>query len=72
MKTIILVFGVAILSLASCKKDRICQCTDQSGNTTNYDIRNRNLNEAKTQCQSYEYDREVLGVHTYNDCALDL
>jgi hypothetical protein len=72
MKSIIIISGMLMFSIASCKKDRICECTDQSGNVTNHDIRNKNLNEARTTCESYEYDREVLGVHTYNECDLEL
>jgi hypothetical protein len=70
MKTFILILCASMLSLASCKKDRVCTCTDQDGNQTKYDIRNQTLNEAKSQCNSYEYDRTILGIHTYNDCAL--
>jgi hypothetical protein len=72
MKTLLLILGITLLSLGSCNKDRICECTDQDGNVENHDIRNKNLNEARTTCESYEYDREILGVHTYAECNLEL
>ncbi|MDF3026840.1 MAG: hypothetical protein K0S23_1147 [Fluviicola sp.] len=59
MKNLILgVSAIALLGLASCKKDRNCECTYQdTGNTTiieNKAIKNATLKDAKRICDDYE------------------
>lgn len=56
-----LVFGVsamALLALASCKKDYDCECTYQdTGSTTiteHKSIKNSSLDDAKKTCDGYE------------------
>lgn len=55
------IFGIsalALLSLASCKKDYNCECTYQdTGNATiieNKSIKNATLSDAKKTCDDYE------------------
>ncbi|MGV3609732.1 MAG: hypothetical protein ACO1N0_02210 [Fluviicola sp.] len=59
MKKLVLGFSaIALLSLASCKKDYNCECTYQNtGNTTikeDKPINNATLKDAKNTCDDYE------------------
>jgi hypothetical protein len=61
MKNLVLgVSAIALLALASCKKDRNCECTYQNtGSTTvieNKTIKNSTLKDAKRTCDDYESD----------------
>ena len=61
MKKLVLGFSaVALLGLASCKKDYNCECTYQNtGNTEvteNNSINNSTLKDAKDACDDYETD----------------
>ncbi len=56
MKKIILVGAVAMLGLASCKKDRTCECTyDLAGETETieYTIPSSTKSDAKSLCDVY-------------------
>ena len=71
MKRLLLfVSAVGLLTLGSCSKDRVCECTDQNGDTVNFEQKDQTLNEARTECQGREYDQTILGVHTSLDCRL--
>ena len=71
MKTVIVLLSLSsMLLLGSCKKDWVCHCTDQSGNSTNYDQKDQTLTEARSQCKGRNFDNTTLGIHTSNDCAL--
>jgi hypothetical protein len=71
MKRIVLFASVAgLLTLGSCHKDWVCKCTDQDGNTTNYDQRDQTLSQARSQCKARDFDQNILGIHTSNSCAL--
>ncbi|MGV3609733.1 MAG: hypothetical protein ACO1N0_02215 [Fluviicola sp.] len=66
-----LVFGVsaiALLSLASCKKDYNCECTYQNtGSNTvseNKPIKNASLDDAKRTCDGYESEGAVTKTCT--------
>lgn len=59
MKKLVLGFSaIALLGLASCKKDYNCECTYQNtGSTTvteNNSINNATLKDAKDACDDYE------------------
>lgn len=41
--------GLAVLALASCKKDWVCEC-QYSGDSTSYPITNRTKKDAKAMC----------------------
>lgn len=61
MKKLVLgVSAMALLSLASCKKDYNCECTYQdTGNTTITEtkkVKNASLDDAKKTCDGYETD----------------
>ncbi len=69
MKKLVLgVSAMALLSLASCKKDYNCECTYQdTGNTTiteNKTIKNATLSDAKKTCDSYESQGTVTKTCT--------
>ncbi len=67
MKKIIWILGaVGVLTLASCKKDWVCQCTDNNDNNTYHDIHNATISDARNTCNSFEYNN-FLG---YNNCSL--
>ncbi len=71
MKKLMLFLSLAcVLTLGSCRKDRVCECTDQDGDTVNFDQNDQTLNEARTKCQAREFDQTVLGIHTSLDCRL--
>ena len=67
-------FAIATLSsvlfLGSCKKDWVCKCTDQDGDTTNYTQDDQTLNEARTECKGRNFDQTVFGVTTSQSCSL--
>jgi hypothetical protein len=55
MKKILLFTGIAaILSLASCKKDWTCQCTDNAGATSYHDVPNATISDANRTCNNFE------------------
>ncbi|MBS1593335.1 MAG: hypothetical protein JST76_05855 [Bacteroidetes bacterium] len=58
---ILIVSAIAVTSFSSCKKDWTCTC-DTSGQTTNHEIDNETLLNARSKCKSYE--GSVLGVTT--------
>jgi hypothetical protein len=68
------IFAIASLSsmlfLGSCKKDWICKCTDQDGDTENFEQHDQKLTEARTECKGRDFDQTVLGVHTSQSCSL--
>lgn len=70
MKKLVLgVAAMALLSLASCKKDYNCECTYQNtGSTTtvseNKTIKNASLDDAKKTCDGYETDGAVVKTCT--------
>lgn len=69
MKTMALILGLAgLMSLASCKKEWVCQCTDNNNNNTYHDVPNATLNDANRTCNEFEYNNQVLG--TYNNCSI--
>ena len=67
-----LVFGVsaiALLSLASCKKDYDCECTYQNtGSTTTVTehktVKNSSLDDAKRTCDDYESEGTITKTCT--------
>lgn len=70
MKKIIYgVSAIALLSLASCKKDYNCECTYQNtGSSTtvteNKPIKNATLDDAKKTCDSYESEGSITKTCT--------
>ncbi len=58
---ILLVSGITVISFSSCKKNWVCTC-NTSGQTTNHEIDNETLLNARSKCKSYE--GSVLGVTT--------
>ena len=61
-KAIFSLLGIMVmLEFSSCKKDWVCQC-NTSGQTTNHEIDNETLLNARSKCKSYE--GSVLGVTT--------
>ena len=66
MKKIILLSGLTLLTLASCKKDWTCTCTSSIGGTTTTTISDKTKSDAKADCDSS--DGSVLGVTV--DCEL--
>jgi len=57
---------VSTFTFSSCKKDWVCSC-QTAGQTTNHEIDNETLLNARAKCKSYE--GSVLGVTT--TCALE-
>ena len=71
MKKMILFASLtSLLMLGSCRKDWVCHCTDQSGDTENFDQHNQTLSEARSECKGRNYDQTTLGIHTSLDCSL--
>ena len=69
MKKLVLgVSAIALLGLASCKKDRNCECTYQNtGSTTiteNKTIKRSSLDDAKKTCDGYETEGSVTKTCT--------
>lgn len=50
MKKVVVV-AIAMITLASCKKDWVCECGDYYGEETSYTIKNRSKRDAKKQCE---------------------
>lgn len=69
MKKLVLgVSAMALLGLASCKKDYDCECTYQNqGSTTvteHKTIKNSSLDDAKKTCDGYESDGTIVKTCT--------
>lgn len=47
----IVVAALAVLALASCKKDWTCVCSDSYSEEYSYTIHNRKKRDAKNQCE---------------------
>jgi hypothetical protein len=58
-KAILFASAIICLSLASCKKDRVCECTSTSSggslSTSTITIKKIKKSEAKTLCQNHTY-----------------
>ena len=46
---------LSLLSVASCRKDWSCLCTDQNGNQVSYPINNQTLISAHSKCKDMNY-----------------
>ncbi len=66
MKKIILLSGLTILTLASCKKDWTCECTSSIGGSSSTTIGDKTKSDAKAECDNG--DASALGVTV--DCEL--
>lgn len=66
MKKIILLSGLTMLTLSSCKKDWTCACTFSNGGSSSTTIVDKTKSDAKAECNSG--DGSVLGVTI--DCEL--
>ena len=60
--------GLAVLALASCKKDWVCECQSY-GEVTTYPIVNKTKSDAKNQCTG-SVSVGLIKVSGDNDCAL--
>jgi hypothetical protein len=61
--SILALSAIAIINLASCKKDRVCECT--TGNSTSkYTVVDASKRQAKANCVSYSYDNGGTIVST--------
>ena len=50
-QTLLLIGAITIMNLASCKKDRVCECTT-NGNTVSVTIKEATNRQAKSNCIS--------------------
>lgn len=66
MKKIILLCGLTLLTLASCKKDWTCTCTSSAGGSSSTTIADKTKSDAKADCDGG--DASALGVTV--DCEL--
>ena len=66
MKKIILLSGLTLLTLASCKKDWTCTCTSSGGGSSSTTITDKTKSDAKADCDSG--DASAFGVTV--DCEL--
>lgn len=76
-KTLILLSSTLILSVTSCKKDRVCECTNTasegSSSTSTTTIKKIKKSEAKNLCQKMTYTSTSNSGFTstsINDCKL--
>jgi hypothetical protein len=65
MKKLVLVFGLGLFLLASCKKDYTCACKI-SGETVSTSVINDTKKNAETKCD--EGDATIFGV--VQDCSI--
>lgn len=75
MKKITLFAAVIVaISFASCKKDRVCSCTNSStgGSVTTSETTYTKIkkSEAKTLCQKTTYTDNLTGYVSTSDCKL--
>ncbi len=76
MKKIILVVAVAVLALASCKKDRNCTCTETASglisgsNVSDTTFTKVSKNEAETKCTALDENFSVTGQSYSKTCTL--
>jgi hypothetical protein len=61
--SILALSAIAIINLASCKKDRVCECTTNNS-TTKYTVNDATKRQAKANCVSYSYDNNGTTVKT--------
>ncbi len=75
-KITLFAFAAVALSLASCKKDRTCECTftsstgSNSVTTTSTVIKDVKKSEAKTLCQKTTYTDNLNSYTSTSDCKL--
>jgi hypothetical protein len=75
-KITLFAFAIAALSLASCKKDRTCECTytstsgSSSVTTSSTVIKEVKKSEAKTLCQKTTYTDNLSAYSSTSDCKL--
>lgn len=62
--------ATALLFLSSCEKDWVCKCTDQDGDTENFQQEDQTLSQARSECRGRNFDQTVFGIHTSLDCSL--
>ncbi len=56
MKKVIALFSiVGLIAFSGCKKDWVCECTDQSNNKSYENIPNASLKDANRTCNNFEY-----------------
>lgn len=48
-----LIFLILFFACASCKKDRTCLCSYDSGNKSTFSIFKKSKKDAKKECESY-------------------
>ncbi len=73
MKKIILLAAVITLSLSSCKKDYVCECTTTSPagvTTSTEDTEKMKLADAKSKCDKGDDSDTVFGVTTETECSI--
>jgi len=61
MKKVVLVAAVAMLSLASCKKDYTCECTTASGIKTSTVFKDAKSSEAEDACSTLSTLSSISG-----------
>ncbi len=61
---------LCLLLLGSCRKDWVCKCTNQDGDTENFAQDDQTLSEARSECKGRNFDNTTLGIHTSLDCSL--
>lgn len=74
-KITLFAFAAVALSLASCKKDRTCECTttmtgQTSVVTSSTVIKKVKKSEAKTLCQKMSYTNNLTPYTSTEDCKL--
>lgn len=72
MKKVLFVAGMAILSLASCKKDYTCSCESTTVDFTypNPPVYNGTKDDAKALCDAYEITLQSTAETTNIKCDL--
>jgi hypothetical protein len=66
MKKVVLFGGLALLTLASCKKDWTCTCTSSIGGSSSAIITDKTKADAKADCDSNDASAGGITV----DCEL--
>ncbi|MCX8079905.1 MAG: hypothetical protein N3F09_01565 [Bacteroidia bacterium] len=68
-KTALSLIIVAGMVFSSCKKDRVCECIETPGNTTDkFTMKKVTKRQAKANCYDYEY--EVMNTKVIVDCTI--
>ena len=66
-KLLVFTAFAALLSFTSCKKDWVCECSDNNMVKTYHSIEKATIHDADKTCNNWEYSNDTS---SYNNCSV--